>query len=188
MENLTCTHIEKEEKMTLDVFRSNKALVLDFWHTKCVKCPAALEKLNKVSVDYPGVTFASCAVSLSEGDLDMVTEMVEDIWENLEHLYMTIEEKESAKELYGFKAVPFCVVYSVDGELLAKGDPKTIDFKLLFDDNNNNNDNQQEVNDENNLESTSGKTSTTVFEKTIETTTNNETETETPTLVFDEDF
>jgi len=177
MENLTCTHIEKEEKMTLDIFRSSKALVLDFWHTKCVKCPAALEKLNKLSVDYPGVIFASCAVSLSEGDLDMVTEMVEDTWENLTHLYMTIEEKEKAKEIYGFKSVPFCVVFSVDGEILAKGDPKTIDFQLLFDENNDN----EDINDENN------NVTTTVFEKTIESTTTN-TENETPALIFDEDF
>ena len=78
---LTLKHIEKDETLTLDTFRENKPLVLDFWHTKCVKCPAALSKLDAMVTDYPGVFFASCAVSLSDGDDDMVAEMVEDTWE-----------------------------------------------------------------------------------------------------------
>ena len=27
-------------------------IVIDFWHTKCTKCPAALEKLNDLSEKY----------------------------------------------------------------------------------------------------------------------------------------
>ena len=45
---------------------------------------------------------------------------------------MTIEEKEKAKALFGFKAVPFCVVFDADGKLLKSGDPKTIDFSTVF--------------------------------------------------------
>ena len=43
-----------------------------------------------------------------------------------------VEDKEKAKELLGFKAVPFCVVFAEDGSILFKGDPGAVDFDTVF--------------------------------------------------------
>lgn len=134
MENLSFTVIEGQKKVTLDSFRSGKKVVIDFWHTRCTKCPAALEKLDKKarSSTDDNLIWASCGLSLTDGDFDIVQEMCEDTWENLKHLYMTVEEKEVAKSIFDFKAVPFCVCFDASGKLVASGDPKNIDFDSVF--------------------------------------------------------
>ena len=124
------------EETTLGAFAAGKPLVLDFWHTRCTNCPAALSKLDGEAEKHPGVTFAGCALSLgseTEGTQEQVLELLEGQWENLTHLYMSFEQKELAKKLFGFKAVPFCVVFGSDGSLKYQGDPKGIDFKTVFD-------------------------------------------------------
>jgi thiol-disulfide isomerase/thioredoxin len=121
---------------TLHTFRAGKPLVLDFWHTKCVKCPAAISHLDEVAPKHPGVTFAACALSLgseTEGTQDQVLELLEGQWENLQHLYMNFDDKEAAKKEYDFKLLPFTVVFSAEGSVLFKGNPMDIDFATVFD-------------------------------------------------------
>ena len=83
---------------------AGKPLVLDLWHTKCVRCPEALTKLDGIagSGKHPGVVFAACALSLcdkpdppksEEAGREAVIELVDDMWDNLKHCYMTAEEK-----------------------------------------------------------------------------------------------
>ena len=52
--------------------------VLDFWHTKCVKCPAALDKLNTEATNYPSqdVLFISCALSQGDGNFGVAEDVV----------------------------------------------------------------------------------------------------------------
>jgi len=135
MENITFTILNVErKKCSIDEFRAGKPLVLDFWHTKCTRCPAALEKLNIEAEKalYDGVIFASCGISVEDGDIDLVSEMCEGEWENLTHLYMTKDEKETAKAAFGFTAVPFCIVIDTSGNIIFKGDPKLADFESLL--------------------------------------------------------
>ena len=47
-------------------------------------------------------------------------------------MYLTINDKEKAKEIFGFKAVPYCLIFSPSGELVASNDPKEIDFESVF--------------------------------------------------------
>lgn len=128
--------LETGEMSSLNAFRAGRPMVLDFWHTKCVKCPEALTKLDRMAASgtYPGVLFAACAVSLGTEATDQgnTAEMVEGEWENLQHVYMEVGQKEIAKAEYPFSAVPFCVVFGADGAVLAKGDPKGIDFAAAF--------------------------------------------------------
>lgn len=127
---------EAGESTTLAAFRAGKPLVIDFWHTRCTKCPAAVSKLDTIAPKHPDVTFASCALSLgseTEGTQEQVLDLLDGQWENLKHLYMTVEEKEAAKAEFGFKAVPFAVVFSADGAVLFSGDPQGIDFATVFD-------------------------------------------------------
>jgi thiol-disulfide isomerase/thioredoxin len=121
---------------TVGDFRDGKRLILDFWHTRCVKCPAALTWLDAQAEAHPDITFASCALSLgsdTEGTQEQVLELLEGQWENLKHLYMSLEDKEAAKAALGFKAVPFCVALGADGAIVYQGDPHGIDFKTVFD-------------------------------------------------------
>jgi hypothetical protein len=46
MDALSFTEIGSGKKVTLDTMRGGKKLVVDFWHTKCTRCPAALEKVT----------------------------------------------------------------------------------------------------------------------------------------------
>ena len=133
---LTLTVLDPEEQevtsSTLGAFRAGKPLVLDFWTTRCVNCPAALAKLDGQAPKYAAKTaFASCALSLNseaEGTQEQVLEQLEGQFENLKHSYMTFEEKEAAKAAFGFSSVPFCVVFSAAGAVLFKGNPKELEL------------------------------------------------------------
>ena len=128
---------------TISALRAGKPLVLDLWHTKCVRCPDALTKLDGIagSGKHADVVFASCALSLCDkpdGPADDATcregviELIDDMWPNLKHCYMTVEEKAAAKAEWGFTAVPFCVVFGADGAVVYQGDPGKIDFTTVF--------------------------------------------------------
>jgi len=62
MENLTFTVIDGGAKVTLDQLRAGKKIVIDFWHVKCTRCPAALEKLDTIAAN--------------NGDSDLVSTLV----------------------------------------------------------------------------------------------------------------
>ena len=120
---------------TLGAFRAGRPLLIDFWTTRCVKCPAALSHLDAEALKHPAVTFASCALSLGladQGTQAQVLELCRGQWANLSHLYMSVEEKEKAKKQFGFKAVPFCVAFAADGKVLYTGDPAKLDFGAVF--------------------------------------------------------
>ena len=125
--NMDTDHIE-----TISTLSNKKSLVIDFWHTKCTKCPSALEKLDNICKNFKDVNFASCALSLEEGDLDVVKDVAEDNWDNLMKLYLTIDGKEKAKQHFGFSSVPFCVIISPEGNLISSDDPKNINFDTIF--------------------------------------------------------
>lgn len=57
-----------------------KGGVIDLWHTKCVRCPAALEKLSDFaqSRGSQDVVFIACALSQGDGDEDMVTDLIQE--------------------------------------------------------------------------------------------------------------
>lgn len=116
-------------------------LVLDFWHTACSNCPAALSKLDSLAAKHKNVTFAACALSLcdraggpadEEESEEGVVELIDDMWPRLTHCFMTVEEKLLAKKEFGFTSVPFCIVVGGDGTILYKGDPARMDLDALL--------------------------------------------------------
>lgn len=121
---------KEQKKTTLDMVRCNRPLVIDFWNTRCVKCPGALTKMDALAANFlDRATFAACAFSLNsttEGTIDHVTELVADAFPNLRQLYMEFETKEALKAVLEFNALPFAAVYDSDGILVCKGDP-TVD-------------------------------------------------------------
>lgn len=68
---------ENEVESTLDEFCFGKNGVIDLWHTKCQKCPAALDKFNTEALQFSSeeVIFVACALSQGEGNKDDVAEI-----------------------------------------------------------------------------------------------------------------
>lgn len=48
--------------------RGMPVLVVDLWHTKCSKCPAALEKLNASASSADSTSVLYISIALSQGD------------------------------------------------------------------------------------------------------------------------
>ena len=73
------TILEDSTTTKLSSLANDKFLVLDFWTSKCVKCPAALDKLDEEAIKYSEVAkFVSVALSQGTGNMDMVKDLVEE--------------------------------------------------------------------------------------------------------------
>ena len=115
----------------LQLKNGNKPMVIDFWHTKCTRCPAALEKLNDEAEMHPEIMFVSCALSQGPGNRAVAADLVGD-WGNMIHIWMEMEAKELAKAAFNFTAVPFYAVISKDGDIIGTGEPKAINYMELL--------------------------------------------------------
>jgi hypothetical protein len=117
-------------------------LTVDFWTTKCIKCPAALEKLNTLATGVPQVLFLSCVLNDKEIAADIVEESG---WENMTHIYIEPSVKEALKQQFGFTEVPYCIVIdsvrTLDPDsphppqsscVLASGNPKSLDIQAIL--------------------------------------------------------
>ena len=133
--DIVVTDLENDIQMTLREYQRSggeRPMVIDFWHTKCTRCPAALSKLNKEAEKKKDeIMFVSCALSQGEGNKEMVADLAAD-WDNLHHIFMEFEQKELAKKAFGFAAVPFYVVVGGNGDILGCGEPKSIDYNALI--------------------------------------------------------
>ena len=92
--NLLDVDEETSEPTTLGGLRAGGKLVLDFWHTRCTNCPQALSKLDAVATKHKDVSFVACALSLgseTEGRQEDVMELLQDMWPNLKHCYMSFD-------------------------------------------------------------------------------------------------
>lgn len=65
------------------------------------------------------------------GNKEVAAELAAD-WENMEHAWMDVEDKELAKAAFGFAAVPYYVFVGKNGIVLATGDPKSVDYSTLL--------------------------------------------------------
>lgn len=65
---------DDERESTLREVGKGKVGVVDFWHTKCQKCPAGLDKFNSEYEQFNSeeVVFIACAISLGAGNKDDV--------------------------------------------------------------------------------------------------------------------
>lgn len=73
--------LEEESSSIPSTFRdfcAGKVGVIDLWHTKCTRCPAALGKLNEVAAnfDQDKVMAIACALSLGSSNLDDINEYI----------------------------------------------------------------------------------------------------------------
>ena len=101
------------EILSLCKLRDDKAMVIDFWTTKCTRCPAALEKLNSEAglAENADIVFVSCALSQGDGNYAVAADLVcEGSFDEMTHCFMEEAVKEAAKATFGFTSVPFYVV------------------------------------------------------------------------------
>ena len=130
-----------EETTTLSKLQgedeNKKAMVIDFWTTKCTRCPAALEKLNDEAclAENADIVFVSCALSQGKDNYAMAADLVCDngSFSELTHCFMDMETKETAKATFGFASVPFYVVVDKRGVVLGMGEPKAVNYRSLID-------------------------------------------------------
>ncbi|KAI2512173.1 hypothetical protein MHU86_2260 [Fragilaria crotonensis] len=119
-----------EDTTTIEVIRG-KNVVVDFWTTKCTRCPAALDKLQLMSQQYPQITFVSICCDSLDGAREILERDDELKWQGIQHYYMATEYKEQAKLMFGFKTVPFYVFVNAHGVITQTGGPSKIDFNYL---------------------------------------------------------
>lgn len=99
-------------------------LFSDFWTTGCVRCPDALDKMNERAEDpkYEDVQFISiCCGASCDAAREILEKPRERRWANIAHYFMEFDDKEMAKKVLGFKAVPFYVMLNNQGEILQMG-------------------------------------------------------------------
>ena len=115
---------------SLREFCSGKAGVIDLWHTKCIKCPAALERFNIEAANFSNTNalFIACALSLGEGNKEDVADIGPDSWNNLHHVFVEIAHKDTVKAAFGYSAVPYYVLFDRTGFIVKCGDSKSFDY------------------------------------------------------------
>ena len=123
----THTHTHRLIFMFLSFFHCYS---LDFWTTKCTKCPDALDKLDEMARDpkYENVQFVSICCDQLDGARNIIEKEDDLRWQNVNHYFMSQADKEHAKKELGFQSVPFYVVLDQDGTITQKGNSKAIDF------------------------------------------------------------
>ncbi len=75
---LSVYEFSSNSSQTLSQLQRDRVMVIDFWHTKCVKCPAALQKLDHEAelLQSSTTVFVACALSLGEGNQDIVKDLI----------------------------------------------------------------------------------------------------------------
>ncbi|KAJ1451629.1 hypothetical protein M885DRAFT_569710 [Pelagophyceae sp. CCMP2097] len=107
---------------TLGGLRGDGVAVIDFWTTRCERCPEALTKLDALAANLPAVKCAAVCLD----DPDFAREIIEEHgWANLTHASMDAATKELVKAALGFKQVPFIVVIRKDGSAAYRGSALT---------------------------------------------------------------
>eukprot|EP01051_Picozoa_sp_SAG22_P023168 SAG22_NODE_5858_length_941_cov_1.587886_1_plen_158_part_10 len=130
---LPVTDLATGAETTIAELAAGKVALVDFWTTKCVRCPQAIEKLNAKAPKHADIAFFTICCELSDvaNNADVAKEIVEEEeWEELTHTFMKFETKEAMKLHFGFKSVPHYVVIDQAGTILHNVSTK-FDMKLL---------------------------------------------------------
>eukprot|EP00529_Nitzschia_sp_RCC80_P032514 CAMPEP_0113454028 /NCGR_PEP_ID=MMETSP0014_2-20120614/7656_1 /TAXON_ID=2857 /ORGANISM="Nitzschia sp." /LENGTH=236 /DNA_ID=CAMNT_0000345429 /DNA_START=213 /DNA_END=923 /DNA_ORIENTATION=+ /assembly_acc=CAM_ASM_000159 len=125
---LTC--LQTADFVDTEKVVKGKNTIIDFWTTKCTRCPDALDKLDTMAADpkYKDVQFISIVCDKLDGARHIIEKDDDPRWQNVSHYFMDHQNKERAKKLLGFKQVPFYVVLDENGAITQSGSSKQVDF------------------------------------------------------------
>eukprot|EP00617_Octactis_speculum_P027084 CAMPEP_0185752192 /NCGR_PEP_ID=MMETSP1174-20130828/10995_1 /TAXON_ID=35687 /ORGANISM="Dictyocha speculum, Strain CCMP1381" /LENGTH=163 /DNA_ID=CAMNT_0028429535 /DNA_START=24 /DNA_END=515 /DNA_ORIENTATION=- len=122
---------EASTPTTLSTLSSGKPTVIDFWTTRCQRCPAALTKLNEFAEEWCK-GHQAVFLSICLDDEEFAKELVEEgEWEHMTHAFAPVASKDMAKSVFGFTSVPFYVVSSQDSEVLIAGSGQQVSIQSL---------------------------------------------------------
>mmetsp|Transcript_16744 Transcript_16744/g.34407 ORF Transcript_16744/g.34407 Transcript_16744/m.34407 type:complete len:159 (+) Transcript_16744:313-789(+) len=77
---------------------------------------------------YQDVQFISICCDKLDGARGIIEKDDDLRWQNVNHYFMSIEDKETAKRLLGFQQVPFYVVMDEHGAITQSGSGRQVDF------------------------------------------------------------
>jgi hypothetical protein len=80
---------------------------------------------------YEHVQFISICCDKLDGARDIIEKEDDLRWQNISHYFMNQEDKEKAKQLLGFKQVPFYVVLDEEGKIQQSGNGNQVDFEEI---------------------------------------------------------
>lgn len=78
---------------------------------------------------YQDVQFISICCDKLDGARNIIEKEDDLRWQNMEHYFMSQDDKETAKKLLGFQQVPFYVVLDEEGNIQQSGGGKQVDFE-----------------------------------------------------------
>jgi hypothetical protein len=70
---------------------------------------------------YANVQFISICCDELDGAREIIEKDDDKKWQAVHHYFMSVEDKERAKQVFGFKAVPFYVLVNEHGEITQAG-------------------------------------------------------------------
>jgi hypothetical protein len=107
------------------------AFGLDFWTTRCTRCSAALDRLNERAQEpqNSSIQFISICCDQLDGAREIIEKEDDQRWSFIHHYYMSPEDKELAKQVLGFKSVPFYVFLNDQSEIVQMGNK--VDFDSI---------------------------------------------------------
>merc|ERR1719382_1156961 len=120
--NITATCLETAATQPLQDIVYGKNTVIDFWTTKCTRCPSALDKLNDLAQQKKNsnIHFMSICCDSCDGAREILEEKEDLKWSSIRHFSTTLEDKEIAKTSLGFHSVPFYVILDCHGRIIQR--------------------------------------------------------------------
>jgi hypothetical protein len=79
----------------------------------------------------PSITFVSICCDSLDGAREIIERDDELKWQGIDHYFMATEHKEEAKQIFGFKSVPFYVFVDEQGQITQCGGPSKINWDAL---------------------------------------------------------
>ena len=134
---MDCLELHTGAPTSLDAMRNlGRPVVVEFWTTRCERCPVALADMEKRAAGIPessttAAMVVACALATSDdasAELRKAQTLVcdDEAFPHLRHLFMTWPQKEEAKRRFGFQTVPHCVVFDRAGTVAASGAPRNV--------------------------------------------------------------
>ena len=111
-----------QSHVTTDIMRGKNTIV-DFWTTECARCPTVLDNLEEFAKNprCAHIQFISICCDSLDGAREIIERDDDVKWPNIAHFFIEADNKKKAKEILGFKFVPFCVVTKPNGEIVQMG-------------------------------------------------------------------
>mmetsp|Transcript_37065 Transcript_37065/g.37730 ORF Transcript_37065/g.37730 Transcript_37065/m.37730 type:complete len:210 (+) Transcript_37065:84-713(+) len=128
--NFMVSVVSEDHEQAISEIIRNRPCVIDFWTTQCVRCPSALEKLNKLAKKYNpnDLLFMSCNLD----DKETAAELLQGNFPHMSHIFMDITNKQLAKDTFSFKQVPFVLIVNKKGQVIQADFPSNINFPTIL--------------------------------------------------------